>query len=311
MKFLSNSKTAMVSACAAALVLSACGNKGDAPAAGDPAAASDAGTELTQEVSEKFSHYVTGFNELISTFGIGYQYDRYQMMNLASAQPTATLNFPSQGSVLERALTSLKAGRAINTGNQTPAADAAADKLIQNLEGLLAQYKELGPYYETRAYREDALAKGKAADAQISALYEATLKSTDELDEALTEQERALSTQRIQALRKAGEDNAANLLQATSRAELLVSKSGEGDFAAGDALLTLLEADLAKLRESAAKMDDNDINKSWYTSIISGLTSLIGQYRDTKQNPNDDTQDTLIDNYNQVINDLNRVELPI
>lgn len=309
MKMSIRSKTAMVSACAAALLLAACGNSGEAPAAGEQASAS-ANVEATAEVGEKFSNYATGFNELISTFGVAYQYDRYQTMNVDSAQPTATLNFPSQSSVLERALTSLKAGRAVNAGNQVASADAAADKLIQNLEGLLAKYKELGPYYETRAYRDDALAKGKAADAEMKSLFEATLKSIDELDVVLTEQDRAQSAQRIEALRKAGEDNAANLLQATSRAELLVSKAGQGDFAAGDTLVTQLEADLAKLRESSAKMDDGDMNKSWYTSIVTNLTSLIGQYRDTKQSPSDSNQEALINNYNQVVNDMNRIQMP-
>ncbi|MGI4818026.1 MAG: hypothetical protein ACRYFE_05850 [Janthinobacterium lividum] len=52
------------------------------------------------------------------------------------------------------------------------------------------------------------------------------------------------------------------------------------------------------------------MNKSWYTSIVTNLTSLIGQYRDTKQSPSDSNQEALINNYNQVVNDMNRIQMP-
>lgn len=293
------------------MMLAACGQGDKAPA---DARGGDANTAAaaapSAKAAEKYSAYSEGFNELIGTFGVAYQYDRYQKQNVDTAGASATINFPSNVTLLERALGKIKEGRALNGGNETAAADAAADKIIQHGDALLAQWKELAPYYETRAYRDDALAKGKGAHAALVAAFEGTLAGIDELDTVLTEQSRQHNVKRIADLRKAGEDNAANLLEATHQAEMLVSKALEDDIAGADALLPKVDEAVAKLRGSQAKMDDGNIEKAYYSMASDALTTLIGNYRDLKQSPDDRKKEAGLNAYNEAITNLNRISMP-
>ena len=299
----------IAAACSALLAVAACG-KSEQPAANGESTEVATAVAESPDAQQKYGSYAEGFNELIGTFGVAYQYETYQKQNIASAQPSATINFPANITLLERGLAKIKEGRALNGGNSAAAADAAADKLIQNGEALVAKVKELAPYYETRGYREDALAKGKAAHADLVAAYEGTLAAIDELDTILTEQNRARNAKNIADLRKAGEDNAANLVEASSEAELLVSHALAGKIAEADAVLPKLEAALTKLRDSHAKMSDSDMSKMHYSMTTDALTSLVGSYRDFKQSPSDSNKDALLRNYNQSVEASNRVELP-
>lgn len=300
---------ALVVVCAAALSVAACGQS-DGKKGGNPlenAAAAVGG----QSTEEKFGAYTEAFNKLIDdNWGVSENFDRYQKMDVPNASASDSLSFPENISTLEGALEKLKEGRALRGGSAGAAADAAADKVIANGDALLAQWKALDPYYESRGYRDDNLAKGKAAHAALMTAYQNTLAGIDELDVALTQYLRARDAKRIEDYRKAGHNEAANLVSAMQLADHFSSAVIEKNIAEADRLLPQLEAAMAELRKSEAALAADDGNRTEYKLISDYLTGMVGAWRDYKQDPDDSDRERVVDQYNRAVGQMNDVEFP-
>ena len=299
---------ALAAVCLAALSVAACGQsdgKNGNPLANVVAAAGG------QSVEEKFSAYTDGFNQLIDDFsGVSANFDRYQKLNIPNASPNGSFSFPENITTLEAALEKLKEGRALRGGSAGAAADAAADKVIAQGGALLAQWKELDPYYEARTYREDGLAKGKAAHPALMTAYEGTLSSITELDAALSQFLRARDAERIEKYRKAGHTDAANVINAMQIADHFSSAVIEKNVVEADRLLPSLEAALAELRKSEQAMTADAANKTEFSQISGNLNSMVGAWRDYKQKPDDSDRERIIDQYNSAVEQMNDVEFP-
>lgn len=296
-------------ALAAALSLSACGDsKGNAENPAPKSVAQAAGNEATQE---KMSLYIDAFNALIDDpWGVTKYYGEYQKLDIPNASASATLHFPENISHLERAIEKLKQGRALNGGNQGKKADETVDKLIPQLEALLAQWRTLDPYFESRAYREDNLAKAKGAHPALMQAYQGSVSGIEALDAALSEYQRASNAAKMEAMRKAGYAAEASVLDAMQKADFFTNAVMENNKAEADRLLPDLEASVAKLREEQAKMPSDSRNRSTLNSIADNLSGMIGEYRDFKQTGADGYREQVVDSYNSAIGNMNRVELP-
>lgn len=294
---------------AAALSLAACGDsKGGAENSAPKSVAQAAGNEATQE---KMSTYIDAFNALIHDhWGVSKKFEEYQKMNIPGASASANLYFPENISHLERAIAKLKEGRALNGGNQGKKADEAADKLIPQLEALLAQWQALDPYFESRAYRDDALAKAKEAHPALMQAYQGSVAGIEQLDVALSEYQRASNAAKLEVMRKGGHAAEASLLDAMQKADLFTNAVMEDNKVEADAQLPAMEAAIAALREEQAKLPADNSNKSYLSSIADNLTGMVGAYRDLKQSNSDSYRERVVDRYNSAIGNMNRVELP-
>lgn len=291
---------------ALALTLTACGQSGEAKSGATPSIAAASGSEATQN---KFGEYTEGFNKLIDDhWGVSEKYEAYVKANIPGANASGNVYFPENISNLERALDSIRKGRALNGGDQSREADAAADQVLAQGGALLAQWKELGPYYESKAYRDDNLAKGKAAHAALIAAYEGTLSSIDEFDVALTKHLRTRREAEIAAFKKAGKTDAYNVYNAMYQADLLSSAVIEKNTAEAERVFPLLVAANAELHKTEAATATGEPNKVEYDLISGYLDRMIGDYRDLKQSNSDSDRKDIVDGYNRAINQLNDVE---
>ncbi len=301
----------MALVCAMTMGLAACG-QGDAKNGADgrpQSVRAAAGTETTQE---KLSHYTEAFNKLIDEhWGVPENFDKYQKLNIPNANPTSSIYFPENITTLETAIAKLKEGKALSGGAQSQRADAAVDKLIPQLEALLAQWKTLDPYYESRAYREDNLAQGKAAHAALMSAYEGAAAGIGELDAALTEYQRASNAAKMAALIKSGHAAEASLIDAMQKADHFTTAVIEDNTAEADRLLPEFVAAAAKLRTAEAGLAADNANKSEFGSIAGRLDSMIGSWRDYKQSKSDYERESIVDDYNRAIGDMNDVEMPV
>lgn len=301
----------MALVCAMTMGLAACG-QGDAKNGADgrpQSVRAAAGTETTQE---KLSHYTEAFNKLIDEhWGVPENFDKYQKLNIPNANPTSSIYFPENITTLETAIAKLKEGKALSGGAQSQRADAAVDKLIPQLEALLAQWKTLDPYYESRAYREDNLAQGKAAHAALMSAYEGAAAGIGELDAALTEYQRASNAAKMAALTKSGHAAEASLIDAMQKADHFTTAVIEDNTAEADRLLPEFVAAAAKLRTAEAGLAADNANKSEFGSIAGRLDSMIGSWRDYKQSKSDYERESIVDDYNRAIGDMNDVEMPV
>lgn len=290
-----------------ALALAACGDNGGAKG-GDASVTATAGNEATQE---KFNHYVDAFNKLIDdNWGVGSNFQNYQELDIPNRSADDSISFPENITTLEGAITALKEGRALRGGQQAARADAAADKLVPQLEALLAQWKTLDPYYETRKYRDDGLAQGKAADAALKTAYQGAVAGIEEFDAALTEYLRARDAAQLDAYRKAGHGELANLMDAMQKADHFTDAVIEDNKVEADRLLPGVEAAVAEIRKSETALSADDANKTEFSQIATYLEGMIGYYRDWKQSGSDSHREYVVDRYNDAVGQMDDVEHP-
>lgn len=293
---------------AAAMTLSACGNEGGGKSGATPSAAAATGNE---QIQQKFGLYIDGFNSLIDdNWGVAKNFEGYQKADIPNARVDGSIYFPENITTLESAIAKLKEGRAVRGGPLSQAADAAAAKVITQGEALLAQWKELDPYYEARAYREDGLAKGKAAHPALMTAYQGTIAAINEFDAALTTYLRARDEARLKAYRDAGHNDAANVMDVMQKADHFATAVIADDKAEADRLLPGLEAALVELRKSEAAMKSDDANKSEFSQILTYVTAMVGYWRDYKQSGSDNYREYIVDRYNSAVDQVNDLELP-
>lgn len=288
---------------AMALALTACGDVMKSEA--ERAVAQATGGAKTQE---KFDHYTEAFNAVIDTFGPRDQYDAYLELDIPNARPNAAITFPESASRLQQVVDTLTKGRALNGGDQATRADAAADKLIAAGSSLLAQWAELTPYFETQAYREDGLAKAKAAHPKLIETYDATLAAIDELDAALTEHLRARDKARAEAYKASGDMQAYHAVNTMQLADQFTSAMLADDLAAADKLLPQLTASLKELETTAATLPQDHVNKINMTSVVSRLNSAVGAYRAFKASGDDSDKQSVIHAYNGAVGSSNNLQ---
>lgn len=298
---------ALATASVLTLGLAACGD-GAGKEGGAASVAEAAGSTATQE---KFNHYVEGFNKLIDdNWGVSKNFHSYQQLDIPNKSASDSIYFPENITTLEGAIEALKEGRALNGGNQANAADAAVDKLLPRLEALLTQWRTLDPYYESRRYREDGLAQGKAADADLKSAYEAALAGIEEFDTALTQYLRARDEAQLAAYRAAGHGELASLMDAMQKADHFSDSVIEGNKAEADRQLPALEAAVAEVRKAEATLAADDGNKTEFNLIADYLESMIGNYRDYKQSDSDSDREDVVDSYNRAVGQMGDVEHP-
>lgn len=289
------------------LGLAACGD-GGAAKGGNASVAEAAGDEATQE---KFNHYVEGFNKLIDdNWGVGSNFRSYQQLDIPAKSADDSISFPENITTLEGAIEALKEGRALRGDDLAGPADAAVDKLLPRLEALLTQWRTLDPYYETRRYREDGLAQGKAADAGLKTAYEAAIVEIEAFDATLTTYLRQRDAAQLTAYRNAGHGELANLMDAMQKADHFSDAVLAEDNATADRLLPGLEAAVAEVRKSEATLAADDGNQAEFDLIAGYLEGMIGNYRDYRTSGDDGDRERIIGRYNDAVEQMGDIEHP-
>ena len=284
--------------------LAACGGAGS----GGNGAAGTVAT--TPDVTAKVSAYTEAYNALIDTFGLPATADEYKEAKVTSQSPSDNIII-SQGWV-ETAEGKLKAARAL------PASlgelDSKAEALDNALLKVLARLGPLYQYYNTKAYRQDALKRGKAEDAQMVAEFDAALKAMEDFNTVLVKQRRAGVDAELAKLKAAGDMAAYNNKQAMQQAEdlmLLFNKPEDlkdpAVFAKADQIVASLEKLLTEqqktLVEAKAKAKEplETSRLSTYGLVDDMLGTMIGQYRQLKQSHSGSDMKSMVSSYNSAV----------
>jgi hypothetical protein len=297
-------------ALAGLFLLASCGGGADGGGNGAVAVAP------TPDAAAKISAYTEAYNALIDTFGLPKTAEEYKEARIAKRSPADNISI-SQGWV-ETAHGKLKAARAL------PGAlgqlDAKAEVLDTVLAKLMARLGPLYSYYNTKAYRQDVLKRGKAEDAQMTAEFDAALKALDEFDAALVTQRRAGAEAELARLKADGDTvgyhNKAMMQQAEDLVQLFDKPEDLKDaavFAKADGIVASLEKLLAEQQKAVAAgkaKATEPLEKSRLgTSGIVGdmLGSMIGSYRQLKQSHSAGDMQSMVDSYNRAVGMANNI----
>ena len=265
-----------------------------------------------QQSTQKLNAYTSAFNKLIGTFGLPDTRKRYFEENIAKKNASDSLSI-SDGWV-EGALDELKKGRALNTSGLS-ALDASADALIGQLGKLVPQLKGLDVYYESKAYKEDNLARGKAEDASMRASFDASIAAMKAFSTALSAEQKKRDVDMLAQLKASGNLLSYNTKLALGQGEDLVNLFGEGEiktaakYVEGDALVKELEQTLAAQRELyAAAKAKGPAPDSGHESTASNLVSLVGAYRAMKQSRQPNDYNDMVKEYNDAVSSANGID---
>ena len=290
--------------------LAACGGAGSGGGNGSAAVAT------SPDAAAKISAYTEAYNGLIDTFGLPATADTYKEARIPSRSPSDSINV-SDGWV-ETGEGKLKA--AIALPGSLGDLDKKAEALDAALVKVLARLGPLYQYYNTKAYREDALKRGKAEDAQMIAEFDAALKAMDDFNAELVKQRRAGAEAELAKLKADGNIVGYNNKQAMLQAEELVGLFDKPEdlkdaaiFAKGDALASSLDKLLTEQQKAIAEAKPKatePLEKSrlgTYELVAEMLGSMIGQYRELKQSHSSSDMKSMIDSYNNAVGSANRV----
>ncbi len=307
------SLAAMLCAVALTPLLTACGKGSDKNATGTGAiSAAGQGEKAGTRESDKINAYTEAYNKLIGTFGLQQTRERYFQQNIARRKPTDSISITEGW--LDQALALFKKGRANKAGGLKEL-DEAADAVITPLGIVTAQLKELEIYYTSKAYKDDALAKGIAADAGLRANFDAAVAAAEKFSAVLGREEKKRNAAQLEELKSRGDlvgyQTKLALMQGQDLLDLFGSPqeiNNAEQYKKGDALVVTLEKTLAEQRKVyAAAQGDKKPPSSYHESVASYLTSLLGHYRELKQSKKVDEANQMVKDYNSAIENANRV----
>lgn len=303
-----------------AIVMSTAGcGKTDKPAAYDDKTPQSAGisekqiTASTDQASaEKLNAYTQGYNIMMRGAG-GVSATYKQMQKFADwAKVEDNLILPVM-SDLSGALDSFNKGLAIS-GGRVDDLDMAVKPVVEAGEKLLAQQKELEPYFKSKAYKDDHLAKGKAAFPEMLANYEAIIAGMDKVDMLLTGYQRVNVEKRLAEFKKKGDMLRFHTEESMLLAQDLLGvfkdpeksvKSAES-YVKADEIVARLEASLKAQRKAIDKEKGKGAHVGMYESINGNLMGLIESYHDLRQKKTGYAYNNMTKRYNYAVDSYNR-----
>lgn len=300
------------------LSLAACnggigGNNSTAAVGGDSEAVTDAGSQE----NVKLTAYTEAYNKLIGTFGLTETAKRYEDAGVSGKTGSdniyVTDGWISQG---REAL-----NKAIESAGDLGKADEAAKALRDTLDPLLKRLGGLKIYYDSKAYKDDALARGKAEDGPMRAEFESALKALQAFDAQISVLQRARDEKLLAGYKAKGDLLSYNSKAALRQAEDLINLFNKPEdlkdpavIAKGNAQVTVLEKTLADLRAETDKAKaaggDSDRTRSllYHGQVSTYLTSMVGKYRELREDGDPRDRNSMIEDYNRAIDAANNLE---
>lgn len=300
------------------LSLAACnggvtGNSSTAAVGGDAEAVTEAGSKE----NEKLTAYTQAYNKLIGTFGLTETAKRYEDANVSGKSGDDNI-FVTDGWISQgrEAL-----NKAIESSGDLGKADAAAKALRDALDPVLKRLGGLKVYYDSKAYKDDKLARGKAEDGPMRAEFAGALTALKEFDGQISILQRARDDKLLAGYKAKGDLLAYNGKAALRQAEDLINLFNKPEdlkdpavIAKGNAQITVLEKTLADLRAETDKAKaaggDSDRTRSllYYGQVSTYLTSMVGKYRELREDGDPDDRNSMIEDYNRAIDAANNLE---
>ncbi len=315
--YYSYAKTLLLTAILASttLALTACGkvvSKANSGSTSSSSSNSGTASSTEQGATAKFNAYTEGYNKLIGTFGLSETYEKYVKANNTQKKATDSINL-TDGWV-DTALNKFKAAKAMPASGFDEL-DKSADVLIASLDKLVTQLKTLKIYVDSKAYREDNLAKLKAEDAALLANFAASTAAAEKFNILLSAEQKKRTTAQLAAMKASGDSLGYSTKLALQQGEELVSLfANEKDinnaekYKAADALVAALDKTLTDQREHyAAAKAKTPSPDSGHESVGRYLVQLIGSYRDLKQTKKSQNFNQMVKNYNDAIGSANRI----
>ncbi len=293
----------------AASALSGCNGPSGLAENGATATTTGTARDAARPDDIKQSGYVGSFNALERDGWLAQAADAYAAYNIPNATAASTIGIRFVTDPLVQTIESLKKTRVLPGTSRTAPLDQAADALLPPLEEIVRFERDLGPYYASRAYREDDVARGKAADGPLKAAHARALAALGRLGDALSDYQRVRSAERITELERAGHVAEASLVKAMGVAEAMADAYAKDDIAATARQSQALGAAIDRMRANQGRLAKIQSNDIYYESVIKALTDMRGMFSDV-QNGDKTAASRVLTQYNAAVRSSNSFRFP-
>ena len=262
----------------------------------------------------KLNGYTTGFNTPLSSFGLPEEYTQYVQQDFAHKTVSDDNLFIGAG-WLDQARGELKAARALPGG--LGGLDTEADKVIVDLDKILARLSGLKAYYDSKGYREDGFVRGHREDPQMIAEFKAGLADMQTFNRLLTAERDKRAQAELTMLRLRGDKLGYDSKLAMRQSEGLITLFKSPGDVTNPAILSQADAQVAKIEQTLtdqrlqlnhAKQTEHGADQ-WrdqsYGFVSDHLNSMIGDYRQMKSSGKPDDFNAAVNEYNQAISSAN------
>lgn len=299
-------------ALAALLMLGACG-KG---------AGGGGSVSTTPSDRAKLNAYTGGYNVVLGSYGLKEQVENYDRGHITGPKPEPDYLILNNG-WLDQARDQLKAGRAMPAGDLGEV-DAAVDRFLPALEKVMAHETQLSSYYTSKAWRDDALARGKREDPVLRAEFATAQTEGDRLEKVLTRVRDAREVADLDRMKASGDMLGYDTQLALRQARALIGGfASEADIhnaakvaaagtqaAALERTLADQHAEVIKAKAKGAGSANGSVGIADFRVDTLGrasgeLDALLGHYRDLKAGGGAEAYQAMVASYNEAIGDSN------
>lgn len=245
--------------------------------------------------------FIAAHNRLLDSFGFTEMAAKYRKANVAHA--TTDGEFLVGPGSIDKGVEQLKAARALSGASAD--LNGAADELIASLTKAREHLADLAPYYTSKAYLDDKLARGRKEDPQMLAELDAADADLKRFGEMLDRETMKRDTAAIQKLKAEGNVLDYNRRLALFHANAMIKRfvapqaPNEALFASSDADAAIIEKAIAAAHAAAVKSGGKD------PAELHFLSSMLGSYRTFKETRRPTHVEQMVGSYNTAVEAAN------
>lgn len=261
-------------------------------------------------INPKLNAYIKAYNLFIGTFGFTDQYKAYQRSNVSQAKPSS--NFWVREGWIDKGVDMLKAA---NPDSAPGELNVAATALLASMDKVLTHLTSLRPYYESKKYLDDNLARGKAEDAAMLAEFKAAEDDLTRFHVLLDREIDRRDLVSLEELKSEGQLEQYHVSSAVFHAKRLLKLIRMTANAKDPALYTQADAEVATIEKALADAREEHAKGSEFSQFEGAsiyFNGLLGAYRELKiagQKGDAQTMGSrfqlMVNSYNGVIQTLN------
>jgi hypothetical protein len=254
---------------------------------------------------------------MLDTFGLVKLAKSYEEDHIATRSPSDSI-YVNDG-WLSQDLDAIN--KAVAMPGDLGVLDQQAKTLRDSIVTVSKHLNALKIYYDSKAYKDDNLARGKREDPQMIAEFKAATKAMEDFNVTLSARRRTSEDAIMVKLKASGDMLAYNdklaLRQSEDLINLFKSPADLGNstiIAKADAQVATIEKTLVDLRgaidaakNKAGANPSASSNMTEYGMVADDLTRMTGAYRDLKRSKGSSDYDSMISAYNSAIEESNEI----
>jgi len=254
-------------------------------------------TAFGAATSNQLNAFIEAHNRLLGPLGFTEKAANYRKADVAHA--TTEGEFLVDAGWIDKGIEQLKAARALSGASAD--LNGAADALIASLTAARVHLADLAPYYTSKAYLNDKLARGRKEDPKMLAELDAADADLKRFGDMLDRETVKRDTAAIEKLKAEGKVLDYNRRLAMFQANAMVKRFAAAQapdaslFALADRDAAIIDEAIAAAHAAAAKSGGKDPAELHY------LSSMLGSYRTFKETRRPTHAEHMVGSYNSAV----------